>query len=170
MSPQINRSSYFYPFMVPGFPCPKLVPELNVSVRIREFRAARVIGAPCIKPRPSHSGVPPPPSLLTVVCPPPPAGAPCIKRAVAMSDDQIVAAYATRLRAALLFLRARFRGRLILRSCHSGTSDARSKQQPPPQFVALQRMNAVLLKVARHVPKNEARLAEDGRSPGLLRA
>ena len=140
MSPQINRSSYFYPFMVPGFPCPKLVPELNVSVRIREFRAARVIGAPCIK------------------------------RAVAMSDDQIVAAYATRLRAALLFLRARFRGRLILRSCHSGTSDARSKQQPPPQFVALQRMNAVLLKVARHVPKNEARLAEDGRSPGLLRA
>ena len=140
VSPQINRSSYFYPFMVPGFPCPKLVPELNVSVRIREFRAARVIGAPCIK------------------------------RAVAMSDAQIVAAYATRLRAALLFLRARFRGRLILRSCHSGTSDARSKQQPPPQFVALQRMNAVLLKVARHVPKNEARLAEDGRSPGLLRA
>ena len=47
--PQINRSFYYFPYMVPGYPCPNPPPTMNATVRIKELRAARVVGAPCVK-------------------------------------------------------------------------------------------------------------------------
>ena len=116
--PQINRSFYYFPYMVPGFPCPNPPPTMNTTVRIREQRVAEIIGAPCVK-----------------------------RAAVSMTEEQIVQDYGTRLREALLLIRKRFRGRLILRSCHSGTQDTRAKTHE--QFEALRRMNTMLLRVAR---------------------
>ena len=90
--PQINRSFYYFPFMVPGYPCPDPPPTMNTTVRIREQRLAQVVGAPCVK-----------------------------RAEVSMTEAAIVQDYGKRLREALILIRRRFRGRLILRSCHSGT-------------------------------------------------
>ena len=161
--PQINRSFYYFPYMVPGYPCPNPPPTMNATVRIREQRAAHVVGAPCVK-----------------------------RAEVSMTEEQIVQDYGKRLREALVLVRKRFRGRLILRSCHSGTQaqihilaptptptltlpltltptptltptitltltltlasgtqDKRAKRHE--QFEALRRMNAMLLRVAREL-------------------
>ena len=56
-----------------------------------------------------------------------------------MTEEEIVQDYGKRLREALVLVRKRFRGRLILRSCHSGTQDKRAKTHD--QFEALRRMN-----------------------------
>ena len=92
-----------------------------------------------------------------------------MKRGISLTDEQIIDDYGRRLREALILVRQRFRGRLILRSCHSGTQDKREDDPPPPsrrrrgkkaappppppheQFKALQRMNTKLLSVAREL-------------------
>ena len=117
--PQINRSNYYFPYMVPGYPCAQPPPTVNVTVRIREQRVAPVIGCPCVK------------------------------RGIKLSDEQIIEDYGQRLRVALILIRKRFRGRLILRSCHSGTQDRRETEHA--QFEALRLMNAKLLSVAREL-------------------
>lgn len=105
--------------MVPGYPCAQPPPTVNVTVRIREQRVAPVIGCPCVK------------------------------RGIKLSDEQIIEDYGQRLRVALILIRKRFRGRLILRSCHSGTQDRRETEHA--QFEALRLMNAKLLSVAREL-------------------
>ena len=83
-------------------------------------------------------------------------GLPCVFRAAQnVSDEAIVFDYAGRLRAALKLLRARFSGRLILRSCHSGTRDIRTNGEASnasdAQFEALLRQDAALRSVAREL-------------------
>lgn len=114
--PQINRSYYYYPYMVPGYPCAAVPAEMNVTVRIKEARVVPVKGAPCVK------------------------------RGIKLSDEEIVVDYGRRLREAVKMIRSRFSGRLILRSCHAGTRDSRAKSHP--QYEALRRMNSVLERVA----------------------
>ena len=97
--PLINRSKRHFPFMEPRRTCPPTPEQTNVLIeRARlassndsDVRAARV------------------------------AAAPCLSRGDTLSDDIIFEGFTERLHAAIVMLRTRFTGRLLLRNCHAGT-------------------------------------------------
>ena len=115
--PSVNRSHYYWPFLVPENPCPAPPERLNVTVRLKEARLARV------------------------------APVPCVRRGITATDAQIFGDFELRLRAALARLRGSFGGRLVLRSCHSGTQDKRVASRP--QLDGLRTMNRAIAAAAR---------------------
>jgi hypothetical protein len=77
-------------------------------------------------------------------------GVPCVPDSNRLSDDTIYAGFEAKLRAAMLKLRASFKGRLVLRSCHAGTRDLRryGLTVADRQLESLFRMDAIVRRVA----------------------
>lgn len=77
-------------------------------------------------------------------------GVPCVPDSNRLSDDAIYAGFEAKLRAAMLKLRASFKGRLVLRSCHAGTRDLRryGLTVADRQLESLFRMDAIVRRVA----------------------
>ena len=133
--PHINRSHFYYKFMLPGYgPCKGQPPPhaAAVSLQHRLPNGTFAFGV----------------ANTTVV------GSPCSLRGSNLTDQQIFDGFAAKLREALSLLRERFGGRLVVRSCHAGTQQTLERkhnvkrQHVQSQFAALVTMDAVIRRVA----------------------
>ncbi len=142
-----SRSSEYYPTMLQSRPCPRMPTRMEVQAAARPACRSRA----CLAR--ADLSVPSTERTLHV----PVHGAPCVRRGLELTDEQIVHGFRDRLREALRMLRARFTGRLIVRNCHTGTQSSVLERRDglapadQPQRAALRRMNAVIDEVAREL-------------------